>query len=90
MSSHNVIGTVVLAVAAVLSGCAASPTEREFGQAVRHTLAQQRVAPMPAPDTEPTTDGQRLENVMSVYRSMVGDPIPVVRELEVQKGQGAQ
>jgi hypothetical protein len=68
-------------------GCAASPTERDFGNAVRHTVAQQRLAPQPAPDAEPTTDGQRLESVMTVYRSMVGDPLPVVRELTVEKGQ---
>lgn len=79
------IATVVWA--AMLIGCAASPTERTFGDSVRHTIAQQRVAPQPAPDTPVGTDGQRLESVMSVYRSMVGDPLPVVREVQVEKSQ---
>lgn len=89
MFSRNIVGSLVLGAAAVVSGCAASPTEREFGNAVRHTLAQQRATPAPAPDVDPTTDGQRVESVMTMYRTMVGDPVPVVREREVKKEAGA-
>jgi hypothetical protein len=80
--------TPLIALAAAglltLAGCAASPSEQAFGDAVRETMAAQRIAPAPAPDEEPTGDGQRLEGVMSVYRTMVGDPQPVVRQRSVE------
>ena len=88
MSSHTRYGTLFAVGALMLTGCSASPTERDFGDAVRHTMAQQRAAPAPAPAGDPTTDGVRMENVMSVYRSFVGDPSPVVREVIVEQGQG--
>lgn len=87
MTTQVTVRMITLLCSAALLGCAASPTERDFGDSVRHTIAQQRIAPQPAPETPQGTDGQRLESVMSVYRSMVGDPLPVVREVLVEKAQ---
>jgi hypothetical protein len=87
MNANQLLGAVLLASSACLAGCAASPSEEAFGDAVRQTMTAQRITPEPAPDAEPSTDGQRMEAVMSVYRTMVGDPLPVVRERAVERGQ---
>ena len=70
---------------ALLSGCAATETEKQFGNAVRDTLAQQRMTPQPADDGVLTGDGPRTENVINVYRSNMGDPNSVVNTRKVTK-----
>jgi hypothetical protein len=70
---------------ALLSGCAATETEKQFGNAVRDTLAQQRIQPQPADDEPVTGDGPRTENVIHVYRSNMGDPGGVVGARKVTK-----
>ena len=85
MTTNAILRLATLACIAAVVGCAASPTERSFGDAVRHTMAQQRIAPGPAPTEEAGTDGQRLENVMSVYRTLVGEPRLVVGEAAVEQ-----
>jgi hypothetical protein len=79
--------TAAIMMASVgLAGCSASPTEAAFGQAVRANLAEQRVLPQPVDvDAEPVLDGQRIEGVMEVYRTLVGDPLPVVRVRPVER-----
>lgn len=75
----NVYKLTMLSLAAMLIGCAASPTEESFGDAVRATLAEQRVQPQPpADDAETGMDGQRIEGVLGVYRSTIGNPTTVV------------
>jgi hypothetical protein len=80
MNINVMLRLAAFACVAGLVGCAASPTERAFGDAVRHTMAQQVIPPDPAPTEEVGTDGQRLEGVMSVYRTLVGEPRLVVGE----------
>ena len=83
----SAIATMVLgtALSAVLGGCATSATEEQFGNAVRDTLAQQRIAPEPAEDAVLSGDGARTENVINVYRSNMGDPGQVVGARKVSK-----
>jgi len=79
-------GFVALALSAALAGCtAASPTEEEFGDALRATLAEQRVAPQPSDEVTVDGDGQRLEGVIGIYRSSAGDPGSVVNTRSVDK-----
>jgi hypothetical protein len=90
MNIQSVFGALTIAGVILSGGCATSATEQDFGNSVRHTMAMQRTPPAPAPATEPTLDGERLESVLSVYRTMVGDPTPVVREAPVNGEQGAR
>lgn len=69
----------------LLGGCAATETEKQFGNAVRDTLAQQRVEPQPAGDDPAMGDGPRTENVIHVYRSNMGDPAAVTGARKVTK-----
>lgn len=86
MSNHSrnllAAGTMVLLV-----GCVSpSATEEDFGNSVRNVLAKQQIAPTgPLQPDEPlqSGNGRRLENVNSVYQGNVGDPSPVVRQVEV-------
>jgi hypothetical protein len=87
MKLEHMQRAIALGLLAVLTGCAASPLERSFGEANRQTMAAQHIAPAPTPDDDPATDGQRLEGVMTIYRTMVGDPQPVVRQRTVEPAQ---
>ncbi len=82
---RTVFAFTALLTGATLTGCASSQTEAQFGNAVRSTIADQRMQPQP-PDGAPAgTDGQRVESVLSVYRTRVGDPAPVVNTIPVER-----
>ena len=83
--TRTVFGFVALVIGATLTGCSSSQTESQFGNSVRATMADQRLAPQPSDGTTPSGDGQRTENVLKVYRSMVGDPTPVVNARTVEQ-----
>ena len=83
--NRKIIGFAALAIGATLTGCATSQSEAEFGNSVRATMADQRMQPQPSDGTTPSSDGQRTENVLKVYRSMVGDPTPVVNSRAVEQ-----
>lgn len=89
MRLDNMQGLIPLALLA-LCGCAGSATERHYGDAVRQTLAAQRIAPEPGKDGPVAADGRRIESVMTVYRTMVGEPRTVVNQTVVEEGQGSQ
>jgi type IV pilus biogenesis protein CpaD/CtpE len=73
------LNLLLLAMASTVSGCASSPTEEAFGDALRATLAAQRAQPEPVTSDEPAgMDGQRAEGVISVYRGVIGNPATVV------------
>lgn len=74
-----------LTLAVALAGCAATETEKQFGNAVRDTLAQQRMQPAPAEDGVLSGDGTRVEGVIETYRTQVGDPNRVVNTQKVTK-----
>lgn len=80
-----------LASLSCLAGCAGvSQTEAEFGNSVRHIVARQQIAPsgtLEADEPIRSGDGRRLESVTTVYQTYVGDPTPVVREMEVDNQQ---
>jgi len=82
----------VLVISVVLvTGCAHSPTEADFGNSVRNVIAKQQLPSKgPLQDDEPlqSTDGRRGESVTTVYQTMVGDPGAVVRSTKVQSGAG--
>lgn len=90
MSSYSKT-LLVLASTWWLTGCAVSQTEAEFGNSVRHVMARQQIAPSgPLKADEPiqSGEGRRLENVTTVYQTYVGDPTPVVKEMEVEQQTG--
>ena len=89
-------GTLLFFLAAGLGlgGCAGvSQTEADFRNSVENVIAKQQMAPTGTlGPNEPieTGDGRRLENVNTVYQTRVGDPSPVVRQVEIQVEQGEQ
>lgn len=84
--NRTAFGFAALLIGATLTGCASSSqTEAEFGNSVRDAMADQRMQPQPSDGTTPSGDGQRTENVLKVYRSMVGDPTPVVNSRAVEQ-----
>lgn len=85
---YNACGCLALAL---LVGCAgASPTERSFGDSVRATTAAQRLAPGAETEDGLAGDGQRTENVISVYRSEVGDPARLRESTGAEQTRGLQ
>lgn len=76
--TNDISRLAALALSTLLLGCAASPTEQTFGQAVRATLAEQRVQPGPDTGAAAGMDGPRAEKVIGVYRDTVGNPADVV------------
>jgi hypothetical protein len=87
------IGISLLAVL----GCAAcettSGTEDDFGNSVRNMIANQAMepqGPLAADEALTSGDGRRQSNVNTVYQTKVGDPSPVVRQVEVKQGEGQQ
>ena len=83
--NRKLFGFAALVIGATLTGCASSQTESEFGNSVRATMADQRMQPQPNDGTTPVGDGQRTENVLNVYRTMVGDPTPVTNSRAVEQ-----
>ena len=89
-------GTLLFFLAAGLGlgGCAGvSQTEADFRNSMENVIAKQQI---PVTGTlgpnEPidSGDGRRLENVNTIYQTNVGDPSPVVRQVEIQVEQGEQ
>lgn len=75
-----------LALVSTLVACASSPTEQSFGNAVRATMAEQRVYPAPQDGSEePGMDGPRAEAVLSTYRKTIGSPTSVVGGQAVER-----
>ncbi len=74
---------LLLTTGLTLAGCASSPVEDAYGDSVRSVVAAQRIEPQPR-EPELTTDGARLEGVMTIYRTWVGDPQPVVKQRPVE------
>ena len=76
----------------LISACTSvSPTEQDFRNSVENMIAKQQIKPTgPLQADEPiqSGDGRRLENVLTVYQTHVGDPTPVVREVKVEGGEG--
>jgi hypothetical protein len=74
----NRLTLMTLTLAAVLYGCATSPVDAVFGDAVRATLAEQKAAPQPTTgDEQATLDGPRTEAVLEAYRGAIGNPAAV-------------
>ena len=70
MNMRSILFSLLLC-AGVCAGCSPYPrTEAEFGDSVRHMVRSQQVNP-DATEAEPVLsgDGQRIENVLGVYRS---------------------
>lgn len=65
------------------SGCASTLTEETYGDSVRSVVAAQRLEPQPR-EPEVSTDGARMESVLSIYRTWVGDPLPVIKQRAVE------
>ena len=88
--SHQLKILVASLSLAWLPACTSvSPTEEDFGNSVRNFVAKQQMTPsgsLEADEPIQSGDGRRLEGVTSVYQDNVGDPSPVVRQVEVQKG----
>ncbi len=80
----------VLISVILLCGCAGQTrTETEYGKAVRNVVSKQQVAPrgpLRADEPQPSTDGRRMQNVIEVYQTSVGDPAAVVRSKELGSG----
>lgn len=84
---------VLITALAWLAGCAVSHTEADFGNSVRNVVDKQQMRPTgPLKADEPIQggDGRRLENVNTVYQTQVGDPSPVVRQIEVDAEAGGR
>jgi type IV pilus biogenesis protein CpaD/CtpE len=86
ISTSALIG---VALTGFLAGCATAPrqVEKDFGSSVRGMNQAQILDPVAArnPDMTPvmTTDGQRMETVMGIYRSSVGEPQSVFESTEI-------
>ena len=90
ISTLTMIG---VALTGLLAGCATAPSnvEKDFGNSVRAMNQAQILDPVAArnPDMAPvmTTDGQRMENVIRAYRSVVGDPASVAETVDINVGE---
>ena len=84
---------IALLAASALTACeTTSRTEEDFGNAVRNMVAKQAMesqGPLAADEPLDSSDGRRQSNVHTVYQTNVGDPSPVVKQVEV-KAEGAQ
>ena len=70
-----------------------SPTEEDFGNSVRNAIAKQTMesqGTLAADEPLDSGDGRRLTNVTSVYQNRVGDPSPVVKQVEVRQEASGQ
>jgi hypothetical protein len=82
-------GIPAIALCLALAGCAGvygpSATEREFGNSVRHVVESQKANPEASRDPDPNPvnygDGARLEPVLEAYRTDVGTPSEVKRDV---------
>ncbi len=95
MTIKNNISTLTMigvALTSLLAGCVTAPrhVEKDFGNSVRAMNQAQILDPVAAhnPDMTPvmTTDGQRMENVIRAYRSIVGDPASVAETVDISVG----
>ena len=90
-NSVFVIGASIL-LAILLTGCASSATrvEKDYGNSVHAMQVQQTMDPMTIINADTsvieTTDGQRMENALTVYRENVGDPEVTKAPLEINIG----
>ena len=82
---------VVLLMAFSCAACeTTSQTEDDFGNSVRNMVAKQSMdskGPLAADEPLDSGDGRRLDYVNTVYQTSVGDPAPVVKQIEVRKGE---
>ncbi len=89
MITNNTMFTLTgLLISIVLVGCTAYPTtEDDFGESVRHLIRTQKVYTGP-PDASPVEggDGDRLNNVLEVYRTDVSAPEEVQQPLVISVG----
>ena len=79
----------------LIVGCTTdSPTEADFGNSVRQVISAQAAYPerVANPPTElPThTMAPRLNNALEVYRTHVGDPKAIDRNIIVGANQGTE
>jgi hypothetical protein len=90
-NSVFVIGATIL-LAILLPGCASSATrvEKDYGNSVHAMQVQQTMDPMTIINADTsvieTTDGQRMDNALTVYRENVGDPKVTKAPLEINIG----
>jgi hypothetical protein len=85
------MGLALLAVFACTACETMSQTEEDFGNSVRSMVANQAMesqGPLAADEPLTTGDGRRQANVNTVYQTNVGDPAPVVKQVEVKQGEG--
>ena len=86
-----VTATLIL-LAIILVGCASSATrvEKDYGNSVHAMQVQQTMDPMTIINVDTsvieTTDGQRMDNALTVYREHVGDPVETKAPLEINIG----
>jgi hypothetical protein len=94
MPSH-ITKNVLAALASVMliSACeSVGPSEEHFGEAVRNFVSHQQLESQgPLEQDEPIAsgNGRRLEAVITVHQSHVGDPGSVVNDMKVE-GSGSQ
>jgi hypothetical protein len=79
--NNSIFVTATLSLLAImLVGCASSATrvEKDYGNSVHAMQVQQTMDPMTIINVDTsvieTTDGQRMDNALSVYRETVGEP----------------
>ena len=90
-NSIFVTATLVL-LAIMLVGCASSATrvEKDYGNSVHAMQVQQTMDPMTIINADTsvieTTDGQRMDNALTVYRENVGNPEVTKAPLEINIG----
>ena len=89
-SNNSIFVTATLTLLAImLVGCASSATrvEKDYGNSVHAMQVQQTMDPMTIIDTDTsvieTTDGQRMNNALTVYRENVGNPEVTKAPLEI-------
>jgi hypothetical protein len=91
--NNSIFVTATLSLLAImLVGCASSATrvEKDYGNSVHAMQVQQTMDPMTIINVDTsvieTTDGQRMDNALTVYRDNVGNPAETKAPLEINIG----
>ncbi len=83
---------LLAAIALSAAGCAQGPVavEQDYGKSVRQMVELQTANPAAPADTQPIDhgDGERLNNVIDVYRKDVGKPESVRENIELEIDSG--
>ena len=86
------VTATLIVLAIMLAGCASSAkrVEKDYGNSVHAMQVQQTMDPMKIINVDTsvieTTDGQRMDNALTVYRENVGNPEVTKAPLEISIG----